>query len=904
MEAFKSYIPNSLKAGYYNMVAGNGENSLLSNNKLFGRTSQAHDELGDITRFTTSMFSSKRTRAEQKAMLDKALAVKQEKYKEWQKGLEYNLKDKESYNKVDRWFQQRADKAGTDIFDKNTWLYGMPGLVAGSTSGISKMLPAALTGIATAIATGGAGGAAWLASAIGGGATFGLNYGAGVSENNAEVAIAYSERIKDYLQSQKGTKGSLYDDVVAEGRRKLGLSRSAADDDQIFDHFRKGDYTVNNSAANKKMRELAVGIESQFQDDMAATTWSAGLETALQIIPFGAALKLPGRALRYQVLKSAAGRKALRNGAVETLAKGYEIGAAASPIAGMLYAPVHYMMTPARNKVGKAVAGILDDFAKTSHMVDQVPSKLLRKHFASSTRNKYFRDIAGRWALASAAEGIEEGKQHISSERYKNGYYTDAKIKSIGETILDDFIAGSKSAGLLLGMPFEGVMSEKDREVLKEIKGGFILGGLQTAIVNTAQSIAPFVSEQKATSAIVNNVLKDKAAKVDRLNKARIYAEAAKSQSSYQNILNGFDRLRQTNKDEYDASGEYGIAPELIDDEENAFKRIAQMSIDPYTIKQAKSQGISTTGKDYNNFVAAKVLVTDELNEAREVSDLARKNLSEAVQNATKPFLDNTVKQMAAAMPGAKESSDENIVPEFSNADNFNQLNNVAQYVALLKIKDQLELGIINAQSGSHRKTESILNKQLTQVNDRINNLKPVINKYANEDETVDINNIESVEVKLALHKDMHDNLVEAYRQSFMADMDLDLAMQNYSRVVGDAYIGDKKIEDTDNIDWSKEFDNITFKDGHAADVFKEIQDTIDDDNDLSSVIDEDFDDRTDDNGEEVITPERAEAEEQKVPVNDPEKEFIDDIESETPEVVKPVQPEPTPVPETPVEPI
>lgn len=46
------------------MVAGNGENSILSNSKLFGRTSQAHDELGDITRFTSSMFSPNRTRAE------------------------------------------------------------------------------------------------------------------------------------------------------------------------------------------------------------------------------------------------------------------------------------------------------------------------------------------------------------------------------------------------------------------------------------------------------------------------------------------------------------------------------------------------------------------------------------------------------------------------------------------------------------------------------------------------------------------------------------------------------------------------------------------------------------------------------------------------------------------------
>ena len=725
-----------------------------------------------------------------------------------------------------------------------------------------------------------------------------MHYGAGASENNAEVAMAYTERIKDYLQSQEGKKGSLYDDVIAEGRKKLGMESKAIDDDQVFERFRRGDYTLNNAAANKKMHELAIGIESQFQDDMAATTWSAGLETALQIIPFGKALSLPSRALRYQVLKSAAGRKAIRDGALETLAKGYEIGAVASPIGGMLYAPVHYALTPTRKTIGKAAAGILDDIAKTSHFAEEIPSNLLRKHFASSTRNKYFKDIAGRWAMASAAEGIEEGKQHISAERYKNGYYTDAKIKSIGETILDDFLAGSKSAGLLLGMPFEGAMSEKDREILQEIKGGFILGGLQTAIVNTSQQIAPFVKEQKATTAIVNSVLLDKAAKVDKLNKARIYSEAAKSQSAYQNMLNGFDRLRQTNKDQYDASGEYGMKPEAIDAEEEEFKKVAQMSTDLYTIKQAKAQGIDPTSNDFNNFVAAKALVTSELEDAQEVSNLAAKNLGGVIQETMESFLTSTLQRMSAAMPGSEvEETEENgSTPQFDRAENYNQASNVAQYAALLKMKDQLELGIINAQAGGHKKTEKILSKQLTQINDKINNLKPVISKYTNEDESIDINNLESVETKLALDKDTHDKLTEAYRQLFVADQDLALAQDNYNRVVGEAYLNGTQVKPTDKVDWAKEFDNVTFKNGHAADVFKEIQETIDDDNDLASVIDEDFEDRTDENGEEVITPEQAEVVEESAPENNPEQEFINDIQPEQPEV--------KPAPEMPVEPI
>jgi hypothetical protein len=40
-------------------------------------------------------------------------------------------------------------------------------------------------------------------------------------------------------------------------------------------------------------------------------------------------------------------------------------------------------------------------------------------------------------------------------------------------------------------------------------------------------------------------------------------------------MLNGFDRLREANKTEYDASGEYGVAPELIDEEEKTFRKVA-----------------------------------------------------------------------------------------------------------------------------------------------------------------------------------------------------------------------------------------------------------------------------------------------------------------------------------------
>lgn len=61
------------------------------------------------------------------------------------------------------------------------------------------------------------------------------------------------------------------------------------------------------------MQRLATGIENQFQDDMMATTYTAGIETMLNIIPIGKALSLP-KLIKYRALRTAAGREAVRNG--------------------------------------------------------------------------------------------------------------------------------------------------------------------------------------------------------------------------------------------------------------------------------------------------------------------------------------------------------------------------------------------------------------------------------------------------------------------------------------------------------------------------------------------------------------------------------------------------------------
>lgn len=329
-KAFDSYIPSGIKSRWYDLTAGNADEggiaNIFSNNKIFGRTTQLHDEMGDFLRFTAAMYSPGVTRQRQRDLLNKAIAVSEDKIKEWKNVIDMNVKDMESYDKVSPYFERRAKNAGTDIFSLDTWTYGMPGLIAGSTSGASKILPAMLLGLATGGAATAAAGVYGTAAALGVGAagalgTYGLNYGAGIAENNAEVAEAYNEQVEDYLKNNKGFDGkTLYQDLIREGKYKLGDYKMS--DEQVFEEFKRGRFKSDNAKLNKKLSQLAVGIESQFQDDMMATTYGAGFETVLEVLPFGKLLDVP-RALRYKMLTNSRGRKFLRTGVGKTLEKGY-----------------------------------------------------------------------------------------------------------------------------------------------------------------------------------------------------------------------------------------------------------------------------------------------------------------------------------------------------------------------------------------------------------------------------------------------------------------------------------------------------------------------------------------------------------------------------------------------------
>ena len=88
VEALKSYSPEGISGAYQDLkrftsaVGGSIFGGI--DNAIFGKTSQSRDELTDITRHTSGMFASDRSRAEQKMMLNMAMHAYDDKIKEWQ----------------------------------------------------------------------------------------------------------------------------------------------------------------------------------------------------------------------------------------------------------------------------------------------------------------------------------------------------------------------------------------------------------------------------------------------------------------------------------------------------------------------------------------------------------------------------------------------------------------------------------------------------------------------------------------------------------------------------------------------------------------------------------------------------------------------------------------------------
>lgn len=711
---------------------------------------------GDYTNIYTGSLSKQEALNRLSKSLDNLQNKVSEKTKEWQTGVDNNMKDLEDYRVSDYWAYKEATTE-LSLWNPKSWLQRLPGMMGSSAGSWHKQLAS----LGLAFIPGGGWSRVPKALSI-----FDLNYSAGRDENNMEVGMAVKERLQEQLKQQ-----NKYDDIISEGRKKLRNSQNLIDD-QIFDAFVDRKFSTNNKEVNEALSDFAKSTINLYNRDMVATTTDAALNTMLEVLPLGYAAKMSKYISNSKVGKVFTGADAA-----------FMRGMAGGPIAAALNVPLHAALRPIENAAGRVIKDIGNKMRNTSKLFGNSKLETInnyRKALRTNTHLQYTKDIFGRIISANISEGIEEGKQYRNSEKYKNGDF-DRPEDGLVDIIIDDFLSFSKTAQVMLGIPF-GAVPEDDYQMSQEILGGMLLGGSHVAVATGVQSIKPWVHELKATDVVMNNMMMDKADKIDSFNKGIVYANASKNQADVQYMQKTFERLKELNGQNRQEDGSLPIDDALIDEENKRFKRVVSVARDNTTKLQAEDQGINIDSEKYNRFVSAKSILLDELNDSATRLKSVEQDLNSAKQDTlNKEYL----KELQ------NESLSTNQVDLINNEGEYN--NELAELAAALTYRDQLQAAIKANEYNPSKKTLQQLNFILDKLTARPWSF--ILNKhiesqskalYDSFGETLgeEINNSSDVDYYV-INEEAHSLLKDAYLKRFKALSDYDLINAELEALVG-----------------------------------------------------------------------------------------------------------------------
>lgn len=271
---------------------------------------------------------------------------------------------------------------------------------------------------------------------------------------------------------------------------------------------------------------------------MAATTWDAAVQAMVDVIPVGSVARLGKYIKGSKAAQKAISRIAKNSDAAEAFAsrfgsdflKGAQAGGMVSPViggtAGLLNATAGRAIKAGANKLGDilvrktegTILGALGEelgqrmsmLGKASKLIDPTKIALVEAE-RKGLRSQYMKGIGGKLVRTAISEGIEEGKQHINAEEYKNTYGTP-EIMNTMEVAFSDMINGLTAGAYMLGIPLDGlgVINIKDQDLLQEIKGGMLGGWGQTAVITTASSTIPYIQRKNAIDIAAEQILTDK----------------------------------------------------------------------------------------------------------------------------------------------------------------------------------------------------------------------------------------------------------------------------------------------------------------------------------------------------------------------------------------------------------
>lgn len=582
-----------------------------------------------------------------------------------QANVERNLKDAAYYERrISPEFVAKRDTPGMDFFDADTYLYKMSGVMGSSGTSWRTQLASAAIGAAGGLAAPFTGGASVAAAAP---IVFGLNYAAGIDENQAEVATAAREKFTAMLGGENSPK---YKQFIKDGRAQLPKNISVPDS-RIVDMYLTGQIVSNKSDINRAKVDTHKDIEALFTKDMVATTADNLIDTVLEVMPFGKSVSETMGLKNWKFYKraSAIPRYLRKKGGLAKEA--YEIGSAfkaGAKTGSKLFSPLGVGGTTIGAGIGGATntafryigmpfgdpgfkklwGSITDKFHRVVNAVDRVNIKWLKKFNAKPAKGilgdrfiemNYFQnrnyglELAKRLGISGISEGVEEGKQYQNAEDFKKGYDERQLRTDVISLAFDDFLTGLDVGRDILSIPLDpiGILKTKDKDRLAEVKGGMLAGLTHVGSVGIMNSVSPYLEEKSANKFLIENMLTENVIANDKLDKLMHYSNSSREQSGIwdkikagvkqgitrsnrlQALEKAFANFKELNQKEYENTGDYITSPENIDKEFSDFRRAVGLTRSTRMQEMAERAGVDTNSDDYGAFVATYMMAADNL---------------------------------------------------------------------------------------------------------------------------------------------------------------------------------------------------------------------------------------------------------------------------------------------------
>lgn len=582
-----------------------------------------------------------------------------------QANVERNLKDAAYYERrISPEFVAKRDTPGMDFFDADTYLYKMSGVMGSSGTSWRTQIASAVIGAAGGLAAPFTGGASVAVAAP---IVFGLNYAAGIDENQAEVATAAREKFTAMLGGENSPK---YKQFIKDGRAQLPKNISVPDS-RIVDMYLTGQIVSNKSDINRAKVDTHKDIEALFTKDMVATTADNLIDTALEVMPFGKSVSETMGLKNWKFYKraSAIPRYLRKKGGLAKEA--YEIGSAfkagaktgskvfsplgvggttiGAGIVGATNTAFRYIGMPFGDPGFKKLWGsITDKWHRVVNAVDRVNIKWLKKFNAKPAKGilgdrfiemnyfqnrKYGLELAKRLGISGVSEGVEEGKQYQNAEDFKKGYDERQLRTDVISLAFDDFLTGLDVGRDILSIPLDpiGILKTKDKDRLAEVKGGMLAGLTHVGSVGIINSVSPYLEEKSANKFLIENMLTENVIANDKLDKLMHYSNSSREQSGIwdkikagvkqgitrsnrlQALEKAFANFKELNQKEYENTGDYITSPENIDKEFADFRRAVGLTRSTRMQEMAERAGVDTNSDDYGAFVATYMMAADNL---------------------------------------------------------------------------------------------------------------------------------------------------------------------------------------------------------------------------------------------------------------------------------------------------